>query len=47
MRPSTKTYINRFGSWNRALFKTDLIEKPEIESYKGYHPYTGKKIKKT
>ena len=45
MRPSTKTYINKFGSWNKALFKAGLIEESEIESYKGYHPSSGKKIK--
>jgi len=45
MRPSTKTYVNKFGSWNKALFEADLIEESEIETYKGYHSSSGKKIK--
>ena len=45
MRPSTKTYVNKFGSWNKALFEAGLIKESEIESYKGYHPLSGKKIK--
>jgi len=45
MRPCVKTYINKFGSWNRALFEAGLIEEFEVESYKGYHPSSGKKIK--
>jgi len=45
MRPSVKTYVNRFGSWNNALYEAGLIEEFEIESYKGYHPSSGKKIK--
>jgi len=45
MHPSTKTYVNKFGSWNNALFEAGLIEEFEIETYKGYHPSSGKKIK--
>ena len=43
MRPCVKTYINKFGSWNNALFEAGLIEESEIESYKGYHPLSGRK----
>ena len=45
MRPSTKTYVNKFGTWNKALFEAGLISENEIESYRGYHPGSGKKIK--
>jgi len=45
MKPSTKTYVNKFGSWNKALYEAGLISENEIESYKGYHPSNGKKIK--
>jgi len=45
MRPCVKTYINKFGSWNNALFEAGLIEESEIENYKGYHPSSGKKIR--
>ena len=45
IRPSTKTYVNKFGSWNKALFEAGLIEEYEIESYKGYHRRSRSKIK--
>ena len=45
MHPCVKTYTNKFGTWNKALFEAGLIEKSEIETYKGYHPSSGKKIK--
>jgi len=45
IRPCVKTYINKFGSWNNALFEAGLIKEFEIGSYKGYHPSSGKKIK--
>ena len=45
MCPSAKTYVNRFGSWNKALYEAGLIKGSEIESYKGYHPSSDKKIK--
>jgi len=45
IRPSTKTYVNKFGTWNKALYEAGLIEESEIESYKGYHPSSGKKIR--
>ena len=45
IRPCVKTYINKFGSWNNALFEAGLIKESEIVSYKGYHPSSGKKIK--
>jgi len=45
MRPCVKTYVNKFGSWNKALFEAGLISEDEIESYNGYHPTSGKKIK--
>jgi len=47
MRPCVKTYINKFGSWNKALFEAGLIEESEVESYKGYHLSSGKKIKES
>jgi len=45
MRPCVKTYINKFSSWNKALFEAGLIKESEINSYRGYHPTSGKKIK--
>jgi len=45
MCPCVKTYVNKFGSWNKALFEAGLIRESEIDSYKGYHPSSGKKIK--